>query len=93
MVEKFEAGKFYKSRERDVPFYISEVNGDEVVMEAVPNSWETEPSRYRIKPLEIRTNYFSDFVEVSREEIEKLIQRREAENEFLRQRLDAIRRF
>ena len=71
MVEKFEAGKWYKSSFGECPFFIESVDGARVTM----SSWDSFERRVRsdvIEPEKIRQGYYNDFREVSQDELERL---------------------
>ena len=86
MVNKFEAGKFYKSNFGNMPFYVRQINGEEVLIEQPADS--IFPERIStINPNKIRKHYYSGFREVSKEEVENLVKRLVNNSEFFRSRL------
>jgi len=80
MVEKFEAGKFYRCRETKIPFYVESVSGDEVTIES------SDGKIFTIVPEKIRPGYYHAFTEVPLERIETLISDMESGIDFLKQR-------
>lgn len=85
MVEKFEAGKWYKdifSRE-ECPFFIEKVNGRKVTM-LFWDSFEGRARRDIIEPNKIRPGYYHDFREVSKDELSEMIRSYGSEMKFLK---------